>query len=89
MRTSFHILLSGLAFTDFCTGLIAQPFYASMFFIYSTNSSIVQDIPLLLAVIQIIGVGSAIFFVTITILSITVYLVTISISIHIQDYKLN
>ncbi len=28
-RTPFHILLSGLAFTDLCTGLIAQPFSAA------------------------------------------------------------
>jgi len=28
LRTSFHILLSGLALTDLCTGLIAQPLVA-------------------------------------------------------------
>ena len=33
VRTSFHLLLTGLALTDFCTGLIAQPFFAASFFI--------------------------------------------------------
>lgn len=28
VRTSFHFLLSGLALTDFLTGLIAQPFFS-------------------------------------------------------------
>ena len=28
LRTPSYILIGGLAFTDFCTGLIAQPFYA-------------------------------------------------------------
>ena len=28
LRTPSYILLAGLAFTDFCTGLIAQPFYS-------------------------------------------------------------
>lgn len=32
VRTPFHILLSGLAITDLCTGLIAQPFYAATTF---------------------------------------------------------
>ena len=71
-RTSFHILLSGLAFTDFFTGLIVQPFYSAMFFIYLTNPTVAQDRPLHVAVIQIIGVSSPILFFTITILTITV-----------------
>ena len=29
LRTPFYILLAGLALTDFCTGLISQPFYVS------------------------------------------------------------
>ena len=34
VRTPFHIFLSGLAFTDLCTGLIAQPFYVSPTLMY-------------------------------------------------------
>ena len=30
LRTPSYILLAGLAFTDFCTGLITQPFYVAM-----------------------------------------------------------
>ena len=36
-RTSFHILLSGLAFPDLCTGLIVQPFICAPFFMYSAS----------------------------------------------------
>ena len=32
VRTPFHILLSGLALTDLCTGLISQPFFAAAYF---------------------------------------------------------
>ena len=32
LRTPFHILLSGLAFNDLCTGLVAQPLYAATLF---------------------------------------------------------
>lgn len=28
LRTSSYVLLAGLAFTDFCSGLLSQPFYA-------------------------------------------------------------
>ena len=34
LRTPSYILLAGLAFTDFCTGLITQPFYAATKLIY-------------------------------------------------------
>ena len=71
-RTSFHILLSGLAFTDFFTGLIVQPFYAAISFIYLTNPTVAHDMPLHVAVIHIIGVSSPILFFTITIATITV-----------------
>lgn len=38
-RTPFHILLSGLAFTDLCTGLIAQPFVASKTLVFLCSQS--------------------------------------------------
>ena len=28
LRTPSYVLLAGLAFTDFCTGLLSEPFYA-------------------------------------------------------------
>ena len=36
-RTPFHVLLSGLAFTDLCTGLIAQPLVAVYFLIFQLS----------------------------------------------------
>ena len=72
VRTSFHILLSGLAFTDFCTGIIAQPLYAAIFLIYCTNPRAMHDMAVLFATIYFIGVGCSIFFITITISTITV-----------------
>ena len=34
LRTTFYILLAGLAFTDFCTGLISQPFWIANELVY-------------------------------------------------------
>lgn len=70
-RTSFHILLSGLALSDFCTGLIAYPTYASYGLILSTNSTVVRDIPQPTNVLGKVTVISAIYLVTITFLTIT------------------
>ena len=36
-RTCFHVLLSGLAFTDLCTGLIAQPIVAAKHLLFSES----------------------------------------------------
>ncbi len=64
VRTPFHILLSGLAFTDLCTGLVAQPFFAAANMIYAGNTIVVY-------VISTIGDISAIYFISITVLLIT------------------
>ena len=70
-RTSFHILLSGLALSDFCTGLIAYPTYASYSLILSTNSTVVRDTPQPTNVLGKVTVISVIYLVTITFLTIT------------------
>lgn len=70
-RTPFHILLSGLAFTDFCAGLIAQPFYAAATFMSSRNSKNSCDESRLKTVVRTIGAGGAIYFNAATILLIT------------------
>ena len=67
VRKPFHIFLSALAFTDLCTGLIAQPCYAAATFIRLTGN----EKPKLVSTIRTIGETSAIFFITITILLIT------------------
>ena len=69
-RTTFHILLSGIALNDLCTGLIAQPCYAASFLISPTKHSKVNDNPKL-AALNTIGEATAYFFVSITILTIT------------------
>ena len=68
-RTSFHILLSGLAFTDFCTGLIVQPFYAGSFLPYLTNTDLEHDLPM--TIVHMISMSSAIYFVSVTMVTIT------------------
>ena len=70
-RTPFHILLSGLAFTDLCTGLMAQPFIAVNAFVYSANPGVVRDNPVLALTLRAIGEVSATYFIAITILLIT------------------
>ena len=69
VRTSFHILLSGLALTDLFTGLVAQPFYAAAFI---ANSMAAHDTPMLVTTILTIGESTSTFFISITILTITV-----------------
>ena len=70
-RTPFHILLSGLAFTDLLTGLIAQPFLAVNKFVYSSNPAIVIDKPAFAMALRVIGEVGATYFIAITIFLIT------------------
>ena len=70
-RTPFHILLSGLAFTDLCTGVFAQPFYSATFLMCSGNSTVVYDSPTLIRALRTIGQGSGIYFVSATVLILT------------------
>ena len=70
-RTPFHILLSGLAFTDLCTGLIALPFYSATTAIYVARSSIFYDKPALTNTLNTISECSAIYFISLTVLLIT------------------
>ncbi len=64
-RTPFHILLSGLAFTDLCTGLVAQPLVAAATLKYEGNPIVEYD------TMSTIGDSSAIYFISITVLLIT------------------
>ncbi len=65
-RTPFHIFLSGLAFTDLCTGLIAQPFTAADSLLYEAYDRRIEHI-----ITHTIGDSSAIYFISITVLLIT------------------
>ena len=70
-RTAFHILLSGLAFTDFCTGLIAQPFACTPIFLYTINPTVSITRPVLFKAILTIAYASGVYFVAITLLIMT------------------
>ncbi|XP_078345763.1 uncharacterized protein LOC144631223 [Oculina patagonica] len=70
VRTAFHSLLSGLAFTDMCTGLIAQPFFAASTLMYLPNPRAVSKKGLL-STVTAIGESSAIYFISITVLLVT------------------
>ena len=72
VRTPFHILLSGLAFTDLCTGIVAQPFYSVTFLMCSMNSTVVYDSLRLLTALRTIGEGSGMYFIAVTVLILTV-----------------
>ncbi|XP_020610941.1 high-affinity lysophosphatidic acid receptor-like [Orbicella faveolata] len=67
VKTPFHILLSGLAFTDLCTGLIAQPLVATVSLMYIVR----KDHDSFTLIIDTIGVSSAIYFIEVTVLLIT------------------
>ena len=54
-RTTFHILVSGIALNDLCTELIAQPCYATSFLISSTKDSKVKDNTNLAAILHTVG----------------------------------
>ena len=63
-KTPFHILLSGLALTDLCTGLIAQPLFAAVNLMYIVG----KDYDSFTLIVDTIGVSSAIYFVATTLL---------------------
>ena len=71
VRTPFHILLSGSALTDLCTGLISQPFFAAAYFTYfATQGADCHKLKLALT-LRTIGACSALYFIACTILLLT------------------
>ena len=71
VRTPFHILLSGLALTDLCTGLISQPFFAAAYFTnFATKGADCHKLKLALT-LRTIGACSALYFIACTILLLT------------------
>lgn len=71
-RTPFHVLLSGLAITDLCTGLILQPFLGACGLPYLVNPRIFVRQPVLVMVISIIGNVSGGYFVILSLIIMTV-----------------
>ena len=72
LRTSFHSLLSGLAVTDFLTGLISQPLYALFHLIHRKNAAAIRVNSEVVNVIGKIAGFSAYLFVNITVDTMTV-----------------
>ena len=70
LRTPSYILLAGLAFTDFCTGIITQPFYVANEFMYLVEPQM-NTTRTTLIIIQAIVNCSATFFSNMTALIIT------------------
>ena len=71
VRTTFYILLCGLAISDLFTGLIAQPFVVTVNLILLTQPKEVCDNPKFFLAPVATGNGCATYFVSITILFIT------------------
>jgi len=70
-RIPFHILLSPLAFTDTCTGFIAQPFLAAVPLLIFVDPKVLIAQPVLISAIEMIGTVSSVYFVAVTLLIIT------------------
>ena len=71
-RTWLHVLLSGLAFSDFCIGLIVQPFTALIFLLFLDKSGVFDAQKVLIADMVIyVGFMSATFFIIVELILIT------------------
>ena len=71
-RTWLHVLLSGLAFSDFCTGLIVQPFMALIFLLFLDKSGVFDAQKVLIAdMVTYVGFMSATFFIIVELILIT------------------
>ena len=70
-RTPFHIIVSGLAFTDLCAGLIAQPVNAATILLYTINVRRTIERTLPYVIFEIIADASATYFISITLLILT------------------
>ncbi len=72
LRTPSYILLSGLAFTDFCTGLITQPFYvASRLLCLELSQEMKASQLSFLPYVTAIAAGCANYFNSLTLLLVT------------------
>ena len=70
-RTSFHILLGGLAFTDLCSGLVAQPLVALPYVLLVVNPSAYVNQKVIFQIMSTIGFLSGVYFGAVTMFIIT------------------
>ena len=71
-RTYFHVLLSGLAITDLCTGIIAQPLTVAAFWLYLVDTREAIDASVLYITMKAIANASTTYFISGTLLIIAV-----------------
>ena len=70
-RTTFHTLLSGLVFTDLCTGLIVQPVNAVTILLYTLDARTPLDRPPLFVAFETIADATATYFISVSMLILT------------------
>ena len=70
-RTPFYVLLSGLAFTDLCTGLISQPLIGAPSVLYPVNTRVFVTRTGLIKTVSTVGFVSALYLGIIALLIIT------------------
>ena len=70
-RTPFHVLLTALVLTDLLTGLIPQPVNVATILLYTINSGRTLQRPLLHLVFETIADATATYFISVTILILT------------------
>ena len=71
LRTASYIFLCGLAFTDLCTGLLAQPFFVSTQLICLEKPQEIDDRAVFLVSAKVISEGCGTFFIDLTVLVMT------------------
>ena len=73
LRTPSYILLAGLAFTDFCTGLITEPFYVANSIILLENPRLLMPYnwPMSYRITTIVSSSCAKYFYQVTLLILT------------------
>jgi len=70
-RTPFYVLLSGLAFTDLCTGIISQPLIGGPSVLYPVNTKVFVTQTGLIKTVSTVGFVSALYLGIIALLIIT------------------
>ena len=70
-RTAFHTLLSGLVFTDLCTGLIAQPVNAVTILLYTLDARTALDKPPLFVAFETIADATTTYFISVSMVILT------------------
>ena len=71
LRTASYIILCGLAFTDLCTGLITQPFFAAVQFICLEVPQNIKHYAPFLIFAKVIAEGCGTYFTALTVLVMT------------------